>query len=302
MNFQQIRAFHLVAKEGSVSRAAEILGLSQPTLSQHIKGLEDRYGLRLFEKRGRGLALTETGAHLFSVTTKLMERAEEVEDLLSRRTGSASGRLRVASDSPAIAVRIVRRMLLSHPDIEVTIRKNSVAGIAEALLELRADVGIAVDPLIGNALHISPLRRERLCACLPRHSPLAGESFPIGRVAGQVLILREKASRTRALIERALAAEGVAPARIMEVEGADVVREAVALSLGLSFIAESECPPDPRLSYAPVVAPRATTAFIENLLVRRDRRRVPAIAAFLQAAHEERVLLEGGLLAPDPAP
>jgi DNA-binding transcriptional LysR family regulator len=79
-------------------------------------------------------------------------------------------------------------------------------------------VGIAVDPLIGNALHISPLRRERLCACLPRHSPLAGESFPIGRIAGQVLILREKASRTRALIERALAAEGApAPASLLDV-------------------------------------------------------------------------------------
>lgn len=292
MNFQQIRAFHMVAKEGSMRRAAEIMGLSQPTLSQHLKGLEERHGLRLFEKRGRGLALTETGRQLFNVTIRLTEQAEEVEDLLSQRTGTASGRLRLLSDSPAVGVRIVRRMLAAHPDIDVSIRKASVDGIVSALTDLRADVGIAVDPLIGNVLHIAPLRRERLFACLPRDSALAGPVFPLAAVADQVLIQREKTSRTRALVERALATEGVAPARVIEVEGAEVVREAVALSLGLSFFAESECPPDPRLSYAPVAATRAKTVIVENLLCRRDRRRVPAISAFLEAARAERSLLE----------
>lgn len=293
MNFQQIRAFHMVAKEGSVRRAGEIMGLSQPTVSQHLKGLEDRYGVRLFEKRGRGLALTETGRQLCSVTERLMAQAEAVEDLLSQRTGSAHGRLRVVSDSPAIAVRIVRRMLAAHPEIEVSIRKDSVDGIVAALTELRADVGIAVDPLIGTVLQISPLRRERIFACLPRDSALAGATFPLDAIAGQVLIHREKTSRTRALVERALTTEGVTPARVIEVDGAEVVREAVALSLGLSFFAESECPPDPRLIYAPVVARRAKTMIVENLLYRRDRRRVLAISAFLDAAHEERARMEG---------
>lgn len=288
MNFQQIRAFHMVAKEGSVRRAAEIMGLSQPTVSQHIKGLEDRYRQRLFEKRGRGLALTDSGTQLFGVTARLMEQAEEVENLLSRRAGSADGRLRVASDSPAIAVRIVQRMLAANPDIDVSIRKASVADIVAAVIDLRADVGIAVEPMIGHELQVTPLRRERLFACLPAGSPLAASPFPFERVAGQPLILREKLSRTRALVERALAAEGVAPGRVIEVEGAEVVREAVALSLGISFFAESECPPDLRLTYAPVIARQAKIGFVENVLYRRDRRRVPEVAAFLQSAQEER--------------
>lgn len=297
MNYQQIRAFHMVAKEGSVRRAAEIMGLSQPTLSQHLKGLEDRHGLRLFEKRGRGLALTETGAQLLSVTSRLMEQAEQVEDLLNQRAGSADGRLRVVSDSPAIAVRIVRRLLEVHPDIDVSIRKDSVDGIVAALTDLTADVGIAVEPMIGTTLQISPLRRERLFVCLPQGSPLATSPFPLELVAGQALILREKTSRTRALVERALATEGIVPGRGIEVEGAEVVREAVALSLGLAFFSESECPPDPRLVYAPVAARRAKTMFVENILLRRDRRRVPAISAFLQAAQDERQSIEQGFAA-----
>lgn len=54
MNYLQIRAFHLVALEGSVRRAAEVMGVSQPTVTQHLKGLEERHGVRLFDKRGRG--------------------------------------------------------------------------------------------------------------------------------------------------------------------------------------------------------------------------------------------------------
>lgn len=289
MNFHQLRAFHLVATEGSVRRAAEVMGLSQPTLSQHLKGLEERHGVRLFEKRGRGLVLSDAGKELLSVTGRLMDAAGLVEDLLSRRATSASGRLRVLSDSPAIAVRIVRRMLRGHPDIDISIRKDSVDGIVAALNEMRADVGIAVDPMIGSALLVTPLRQERLYACLPADSDLAGcKMFALNQVAGRVLILRERSSRTRALIERAMAADGVAPGRVLEIEGAEVVREAVALSLGLSFFSEAECPPDPRLRYAPVVARRGRTVFVENLIVRRDRRRVPVIKAFLDAAAEER--------------
>lgn len=70
------------------------------------------------------------------------------------------------------------------------------------------------------------------------------------------------------------------------------MREAVSTALGVSFISESECPPDPRLVYAPVVSRQAKTAFVENLLFRRDRRHVPAISAFIEAAQEERSLME----------
>ncbi|MGN7868592.1 LysR substrate-binding domain-containing protein [Paracoccus sp. 22332] len=288
MNYLQIRAFHLVALEGSVRRAAEVMGVSQPTVSQHLKGLEERHGVRLFDKRGRGLVLTEIGAQLFNATGPLIEQAGAIEDLLDRRHQTATGRLRIVSDSPPLAVRIVRRLLADHPDISISIRKASVDAAVEALMDLRADIAIAVDPLIGTTLQITPLWTERLYACLPADSPLAqGTAFPLSAVAGQILIQREKGSRTRALVERALLADGIAPAGIIEVEGAEVVREAVALTLGVSFFARSECPPDPRLAYLPVASRQGRTTYVENLMVRRERRHEPAIRNFILAAREE---------------
>lgn len=288
MNYLQIRAFHLIALEGSVGRAAEVMGVSQPTVSQHLKGLEQRHGVKLFEKRGRGLTLTEVGKQLFNVTGPLIEQAGVIEDLLNRRHQSATGRLRIISDSPPLAVRIVRRLMASHPDISVTIRKASVDAAVEALMDLRADIAIAVDPLIGTSLQITPLWTERLYVCLPADCVLAREaSFPLSAMTGQTLIQREKGSRTRALIERALLADSITPAGIIEIEGAEVVREAVAMSLGVSFFARSECPPDPRLCYLPLVPGKGRTTFVENVMVRRDRRNEPAIRSFILAARAE---------------
>lgn len=285
MNYAQIRAFHLVAKEGSVRRAAEMLGVSQPTISQHLKGLEARHGLRLFEKRGRGLVLTEAGRDLYSMTLRLTELAEGIDDLLERRPRAATGRLRVLTDSPQIAVAIVARLRAANPNIEISIRKDSTERIAAALIDMRADVGIAVEPVVDSALLIIPHSYQELRACLPAASPLAAApEFAIERIAQAVLILREPMSRTRALIERVLSIEGQAPSATLEIEGSDVVREAVACGLGMTFFPEAECVADPRVVYRPIASTGRKIGFTEHILIRRDRRRVTEIVEFLSAA------------------
>lgn len=285
MNYHQIRAFTLVAQEGSVRRASEILRVSQPTVSQHLKALEQQYGLRLLEKRGRGLVLTEAGKDLFSVTKKLMLAADHVEEMLLRPPKTRAGRLKIVSDSPTLAVQIVSALEKTNPELEISIRKDSVLGVIEALKDMRADVGIAVEPMIGSELLVQPIKREELFAALPLHSSLAGMSeFAIQQAGGQSLIMREKTSRTRALVERALSMENVSPGRIIEVEGPEVVREAVAAGLGLAFFAESECPPDHRIVYRRVVVKNGRIGFVENVIIRQDRKREPEIAQFLDAA------------------
>lgn len=289
MNYQQIRAFHLVAQEGSVGRAAEALAVSQPTVSQHLKGLEERHGVRLFDRVGRGLVLTEAGRELFHVTERLMNVAGEVEDLLQRPTRAGGGRLRIIADAPALAVEVLARLLLTKPDLAVSIRKASVDGVVAAVTEMRADVGIAVEPPVGAGLLVQPYRREHLCACLPVGHPLTAKAaVPITALSELTLIQREPGSRTRALVERVMAREGVVARRVIEVEGAEIVREAVAQGLGVSFFAGSDCPPDTRIAYRPVQVVQGRIGFVETTIIRPDRRRVPEIAAFLATAREMR--------------
>ncbi len=83
MNHSQLRAFHAVAREGSFTRAARAESLSQPNLSGQVKALEAAYGVRLFERRGRGVELTELGRQLYALTDRVFALEGEAQALLA---------------------------------------------------------------------------------------------------------------------------------------------------------------------------------------------------------------------------
>lgn len=280
MNFPQVRAFHMAAREGGVARAAALLGVSQPTISQHIKALEAHYGVKLFERRGRSLALTPAGRDLLSVTDRLMQAAEEVDGALRRPAALTGGRLKIMADSTALAVELLRRFRAEHPSVELSLGVASVGAIVESLQDGLADAGVAVDPPAGDVFQIEPLRRERLyvTACRGHRFERMGRA-PVSDLADETVIMREEGSRTRALVQLALEAEGVAPADMIEISERSAIREAVAARMGVAFFVRSECPPDPRLCHVPLAETRARLEFQEYLVTRRDRRRQPVIAA-----------------------
>ncbi|MFN3613825.1 MAG: LysR substrate-binding domain-containing protein [Rubrimonas sp.] len=285
MNYPQIRAFHAVAREGGVSRAAAALGVSQPTVSQHIKQLEDRCGMRLFEKLGRGLRLTEAGRDLALVTERLMREVDAVEAALSRRGRLQGGRLALISDNAAIAVELLDRFRRLHPSVETSIRMGSQDQVLASVDSGLAEAGVVVEPPASDAHLIVPLRTEPLWATLPRDHPASlARGLALRDLGSETLILREPGSRTRALTERALAAHAVTPAAVLEIGGREAIREAVARGMGVSLFAQSECPPDARLTHRPLIGTRAPISFDEHLIVRRQRRRQPAIMALLEIA------------------
>lgn len=285
MNFAQIRAFHHVAKEGGVARAAAVLGVSQPTISQHLKGLEERHGVRLFEREGRGLRLTPAGQDLLSVTEKLLRAAEEVDDALRRPISFDGGRLRLLSDSTALAVDLIGRLRQRHPSIEVSLQIASVPRIIPEIEQAAADAGITTAPPASDDLLIEPMRCEAIWVTAPRgHRFERMGSVPLKELNGENVVMREAGSRTRATMERAFEDEGVAPRIALEIGERSAIREAVARGLGVAFFVPSECPPDARLVHAPLRLARGRLEFDEYLVMRRDRSRQPVLAAFRDVA------------------
>src|SRR3546814_20175459 len=94
-NHAQLRALHRVASEGSFTRAAEALRVTQPTLSGQVKAREEGYGVRLLDRRGRRVEPTELGRALLDVTRRLFSLEEEADQLLSAARGLPRGHLRV---------------------------------------------------------------------------------------------------------------------------------------------------------------------------------------------------------------
>ncbi|MCR3846219.1 LysR family transcriptional regulator, partial [Pseudomonas aeruginosa] len=109
MNLFQLRAFDAVAREGSFTRAAERLCISQPAVTGHVKALEEHYQVTLFRRTARRIELTEEGSRLVAITRTLFALEEEAEALLDANRQLVSGRLEVAADGPHLVMPMLAR-------------------------------------------------------------------------------------------------------------------------------------------------------------------------------------------------
>lgn len=285
VNHQHLRAFHAVATERSFSRAARRLNISQPTLSQQIKALEHRHGRMLFEGRRRPLHLTPVGRELLALTGRMFATSDEISDLLGDEPAAETISIRIAADSPPYAALLARALLEADPRLGVEVQVVNSAATLTHLLEAHADVVIASDPQIDTRFAYRPLFVDYLKVMVPATHPLAGaEEYPLAALAGECLLLRETASKTRGATQSLLAAHDVRPARTIELHSREAIREAVAIGLGVSLFFSAECPPDARVvALRPDCQPDA--ALLTGYVVcRADQRRSAIMRAVLDAA------------------
>jgi aminoethylphosphonate catabolism LysR family transcriptional regulator len=285
INFALLRAFHAVASQGSFTAAARLMRVTQPTVSQQIKLLEETCAVRLLDRSRRGVRVTELGAELFVITRRLFAAEQEATELLTGVTRLVGGRLAVGADSPFHVMKLISAFQQEHPGPEIALSVGNSTTILAALLSTRLDVAVIAD-LPGDArLFAIPLRRDPVLAMLPAGHRLAGlGSVTLADMARERLILREKGSVTRAVVERALADREIMPGAVMEIESREAVREAVAGGLGLGFVSAAETMPDPRIALLPVAG--AQLEIDEFVVCLRERRRLAIVRAFLQTAEQ----------------
>ena len=273
-SYQHLRAFHAIAVERGVSRAARRLNVSQPTLSQQLKALEARHAVSLFENRKSPLKLTAAGRDLFALTQRLFATASDIDDMLGETSGLTGGVLRLGSDSPLYAARVVEQFRKHHPQTGVQVRMGNAQEVMQWLSEAQIDAALASDPPGDAMFSYDPLYTDSLTCALPNgHRLCARDAVPIDALAYEVLLLREATSKTRTFTERALADAGIVPTAILEFQGRETIREAIALGLGVSIFFSSECPPDRRIDYRPLDTAGRAYELRGFLLCQSERRR-----------------------------
>lgn len=287
LNHQHLRTFHAVAVDGSISRAARRLAVSQPTLSQQLRALELRHKVTLFESRKPPMRLTPAGRELFTLARNLFSVSGQIEELLGEAVYGEVSELRLGSDSPVYAARLVAGYHAIHPKARVHVRIGNAREVAAWLKDAQVDAAIASDPPGDDAYSYQLLYRDQLVAALPCGHPLAAVApAPIETFAGERLLLREPTSRTRMATEQLFAAAGVLPGETIEFHTREAIREAIALGLGVSFFYSAECPPDKRIAYQPIESPVPTPCFTGYVLCLAERRRTPLIRALFAVTAE----------------
>lgn len=285
MNYAQLRAFHAVTREGSFTRAARALRVTQPTLSAQVKMLEETYGVRLLDRRGQGVVPTELGRSLFELTARLFAIEEEAAALLADTRALARGHIKVGADGPYHAVPIMAAFKRRYDGIRVTLNIGNSDEVMQGLLDYRTDVAVLAKVPDDPRLFVIPFRADRIVVFVPRrHRWARRRSLWIGDLEGCDLVLREAGSVTREVFWRALTAAGVQPRSVMEIESREAVHEAVAAGLGIGAVFETELGNDPRLVAVPVHdAPLDVSEYVVCL---RDWRRLRVVRAFLEVAQE----------------
>ena len=248
INHAQLRAFHAVASEGGFTRAAGALRVTQPTISAQVKELEESYGVKLFERAGRGVEITELGRALFDITRRQFGLESEAEQLLASARGLLRGQLRLGADAPYHVIPLLRGFARRYPGIKLSLSFGNSHEVLEALLDRRSDVAVLADLKPEDRIHAVPFRRDRLVLFVARGHAWAGRrSVRLKELEGRRVVLREVGSITRALFEEAMAAAEIPLGDTFEIGSREAVREAVAAGLGIGAVFESEFGHDERL-------------------------------------------------------
>jgi aminoethylphosphonate catabolism LysR family transcriptional regulator len=283
MTPSQLRAFHLVVESGSFSAAARASGLSQPNLSGQVTALERAYGLRLFDRRGRSVVPTETGRQLHGITARLFAVQDEAQALLAGEQTLTRGHLRIAADSAHHVVPLMAALRQRAGSLTFALSIDNSAIVLERLLRHEADVAVMAKSVSDPRLHALRLRNDRLVLFVPASHALARrERVPLSVLAGQELVLRERGSITREVLEQAMAAADIRPSAIVEVQTREGVREAVAAGFGIGAVFESELGNDRR--FRAVAVSDTDLAVMEYAVCLQERRRVALVRAFMDEA------------------
>ena len=273
-----LRCFVAVAEGGSLSRAAELLGISQPTVSVTLAGLERAAGTLLLHRRPR-LLLTDAGRDMLVRARLVLSRMQELEGSVSAFRSLSRGSLAIGFSTPAFAMPMLARFLRDHPGIGVRTRLGNTAALLQALAACEIEVAVTtlIDPPDG--LSCTAIAEQRLVACLPRDA--ARRRITLDQLAQGPLVLREPGSMTRLMLERAFAAAGLAPQVRLEVGSREAAREAVAAGIGIGVVLDGELGEDGRLIAVPIEGP--PIAGTVQAVALPESLDLPAVRAFIAA-------------------
>ncbi|MDR2331815.1 MAG: LysR family transcriptional regulator, partial [Comamonas sp.] len=175
MTFTQLEVFATLAKVGSFSRAAAVLGISQSGVSHAIKQLETALGVGLFSRDGAVVSLTEVGARLLVRVQDMLQQQEALRQEAQAAHGVARGRLHIASFGTTSSLRLLPQLLAgfrqAHPLVEVHIEEAVDSMVLQWLLERRVELGFVLLP--DERFDTVALLEDELVAVLPAAHPLA---------------------------------------------------------------------------------------------------------------------------------
>ena len=243
MELRKIEAFCLVVELKSFTRAAETMLLSQPTISEHVRALEQEFGHKLLDRLGRQVEPTPAGELLYRHGRKILAASQRAVDALEQFGGRVAGRLLMGSSTipgTYILPDLIGRFHLRYPAIKTRLQIMGSRAIAGCVLAGNLELGVVGAKWNESSLTWKAVFADELILAVQAGHPLAArETVSIKDVIGEPFILRELGSGTRKVFAEVLKIHGLSEHdlnEVAEIGSTAAIKEAVKAGIGISVL------------------------------------------------------------------
>lgn len=243
MDLRQLLTLRTVVDKGSFSHAAEELGISQPAVSFQIRSLEDRIGERLLDRSGRRVTLTDVGRVVDSHARRMLALEADMLRDVAGLADHLSGPLILGSSTgpgELLLPHLLGGFKRENPEVEVSLLVQDTQAVCDRVLDDEIELGVVGAARPHRGLVFEPFVRDELVVICPPDHPLADEAeITLAGLAAQPLIIQQRGSGVRAVLEAALRADGIRPRDlevILELGLQQSARVAVLDGLGVTVI------------------------------------------------------------------
>jgi DNA-binding transcriptional LysR family regulator len=285
VTLQQLAYFVAVADVRSFTRAADVVGVAQPTLSRQLKALERDLGAPLVDRGGRdGPVLTPAGEAVLPLARRMLADMDSARTAVAEIVGLRRGRVRVGA-TPSLCIGVLADVLRvfheRYPDIRLELVEGGSQPLVRTLVRGEIDVALVIVPPAGvdAALHATPLLRERLSVASPssERPPSSRGSMGIRDLARRSLVVPRQGYDLREATLQAFAEAGVQPRFAVQGGEMDAVLRLVEAGTGVAVVPDLVFAGRPRLRRTVLTPPLYRTVALAR---RSDLAPTPAVQAF----------------------
>ncbi|MFN8557961.1 MAG: LysR family transcriptional regulator [Dehalococcoidia bacterium] len=287
----QLEAFLQVASHRSFSKAAEVLFLTQPSVTARIQSLERELGEEMFERSGRSVRLTDAGNTFLAYAQRAIQAVQEGRDALEALRKTEAGSLRLGSAltvSAYVLPRILRTFRARYPGVEVSVRTGRSDQVLDMVLADDVQVGL-VRSLVHPEIETVHLYDDELVlVTAPDHEFTKSRSVRIEEIARQSLIFFDRASSYYGLIHGFFRDAGLVPRHAMDLDSLEATKMMVEEGLGIAILPRVSVEREMKLNLLVEIevlgVPRVKRQIA--MIYRRNRRHARTVGAFIEALYK----------------
>lgn len=297
MDLRRLEIFCKLMETRSFSRTAEEISIRQPTVSGHIKTLEEELGARLFDRHGREVLPTSAAEVLFGYAQRILQLRTEAVYALDQFMKRVSGQLKLGGSTiPGgyILPVIMGKFHQQYKEAYLSLILDDTTGIVNRVLDGEIEIGVVGAQLSHENLDYRPMVEDEMVLIAPPDHPLAraGTLQNVRDLTQTLFIIREKGSGTRTTMLAALKNHGLEPEDlnvIAEMGSTEAVRQAVKAGLGVSILSRIAVADDIKFNLIKdIKVPGLNLKRLFYIVIHKKRTRSPLCQVFLEYMEKDK--------------